>query len=507
MLKPRRRGRSVLTLFVTLLGIASLLPLLAQSRASGPGQAAQTTEPPSEASRQWLEEVVPYIITAEEKSVFLRLSNEAERGKFIEAFWRKRDPNPRTPENEFKIVYYKRIAMANQLFGLAGSPGWRTDRGRIFILLGPPHEVRRDLNPTTSSVTMFQAATETWGYWNLENPRLPYNMEFTFTDKYGSGNYVLEKGLSLGQGAGGGALDPSSLRFYFDNLENIAEALRNPFENLEKMRGVVTTEVSTNLIPLRPEIFFFKGLEKAVHVPIIVEIPYGALMPKTVAGTISLSLTLLLQVQNDAGQALFEKSRDIDPRFTSAEWDSLKDGSFELQTSLSLSLQPGTYRLQLLVVDNTGGKAGRAQQSILLPDFQTPDLSLSDVLLSAQTEDARRGKAQDVPQTPERPLLDIRRAFRPGEEMEVYFEIYNLTLSGDKGLNDLTVEYVFVRDGQALVRVPPERMAPANEKDCRVQTSFRLKNFEPGPYTLEVKVTDGRTGQSRTKAVAFSVSR
>jgi len=506
MLRPQLHGRHILILLATLLGLASPLPLLAPVPAPGPGQAAQTTEPPSESSRQWLEEVVPYIITAEEKSLFLRLPNEVERGKFIEAFWRKRDPNPRTAENEFKIVYYKRIALANKLFGLAGFEGWRTDRGRIFILLGPPHEVRRDLNPSASSVSMFQAATETWGYWNLQNPRLPYNMEFTFTDKYGSGNYILEKGLNLGQGAGA-ALDPSSLRFYFDNLENIAEAMRNPFENLDKLRGIVTTQVSTNLIPLRPEFFFFKGLEKTVHVPIVVDIPSAALAPKAIADTVSLSLTLVLQVQDNAGQALFEKSRDLDPRFTSAEWDSLRDGSFQLQTSLSLSLQPGTYKLQLLVVDNTSGKAGRAQQSILLPDFYTPELCLSDVLLSGQRTDEKKGEAQDAPQTPERPLREIRRAFRPGEEMKVYFEVYNLTLPEGQELNALTVEYAFLKDGQALVRVPPERMAPANERDCRVQTSLRLKNFEPGPYTLEVKVTDGHSGASRTKAVAFRVIR
>jgi hypothetical protein len=133
-----------------------------------------------------------------------------------------------------------------------------------------------------------------------------------------------------------------------------------------------------------------------------------------------------------------------------------------------------------------------------LPDFYTPELCLSDVLLSAQTEDEGRGKAQDVPQSPERPLREIRRAFRPGEEMKVYFEVYNLTLPEGQELNALTVEYAFLKGGQALVRVPPNRMSPASEKDCRVQTSLRLKNFEPGPYTLEVKVTDGHSGESRT---------
>jgi len=69
------------------------------------------------------------------------------------------------------------------------------------------------------------------------------------------------------------------------------------------------------------------------------------------------------------------------------------------------------------------------------------------------------------------------------------------------------VEYAFLKEGQALIRVPPEKMTLAKEKDCRVRTSFRLKNFRPGAYTLNVKVTDGHSGESRETAVAFSVIR
>jgi hypothetical protein len=283
--------------------------------------------------------------------------------------------------------------------------------------------------------------------------------------------------------------------------------MRNPFENLDKLHGLVTTQVSTNLIPLRPEFYFFKGLERTVHVPIVVDIPYAALTPKPLEGAASLSLTLVLQVQTSAGQVLVEKSRDLDPRYTAAEWASLKDASFQLQTALSLALRPEDYRIQLLVADNISGKVGRAQSSVRVPDFETAELGLSDVLLSAQTDDESRGQAPDAPRTPERPLREIRRAFRPGEEMKVYFEVYNLALPEGQELHALTVEYAFLKDGHALVRVPPERMAPAKEKDCRVQTSLRLKNFGPGPYTLEVKVTDGHSGESRTKAVSFSVIR
>jgi GWxTD domain-containing protein len=506
MLRPKSHGWRFLILFIILFGVGDSLPLLSHGPFFGQSQSGKKTEPPSEYSRQWLEEVVPYIITAEEKKMFLQLPNEVERGKFIENFWRKRDPNPQTAENEFKIGYYKRIALANKLFGQAGFEGWRTDRGRVFILLGPPHEIRRDLNPTRSSLTTFQGPSETWDYWNLQNPRLPYNMEFFFIDKFGTSNYVLEKGINLESGMGS-PLDLSSLRFYFDDMENIAEAMRNPFENLDKLRGIVTTQVSYSSIPLRPEIFFFKGLGKAVHVPLVVEIPYSALTRKNIEDTYYYSLTLLLNIKNSAGQVLFEKSKDLNSKHSLAEWNSLKDESFQLQTSLSLSLEPETYKLQLLAVDNYSGKVGLAQQVIRLPDFNTTELCLSDFLLSPQTNEERKSEPQEASQPPERPFREIRRAFRPGEELNIYFEVYNLTFPEGKEFNDLNVEYSFLKDGKSLVRVPRKKMNPSNEKDCRVQTSFRLKNFEPGSYTLEVKIIDGYSGQSLTKGIEFIVIR
>src|ERR1700676_4299555 len=89
--------------------------------------------------KKWLQEEVPYIISNEERSAFLQLQTNEEREQFIEAFWQRRDPTPDTVENEFKEEHYRRIAYANERFA-SGIPGWRTDRGRIYIIWGPPDE-------------------------------------------------------------------------------------------------------------------------------------------------------------------------------------------------------------------------------------------------------------------------------------------------------------------------------------------------------------------------------
>ena len=90
--------------------------------------------------RKWLNEDVAYIITDEERKAFKRLSTDDEREKFIEQFWLRRDPTPDTEENEYKEEHYRRIAYANERFA-SGIPGWKTDRGRIYIVYGPPDEI------------------------------------------------------------------------------------------------------------------------------------------------------------------------------------------------------------------------------------------------------------------------------------------------------------------------------------------------------------------------------
>ena len=90
--------------------------------------------------RKWMREDVRYILTSEERKAFVRLTTDEERENFIEQFWLRRDPTPDTQENEYREEHYRRIAYANERYA-SGIPGWRTDRGRIYITFGPPDEI------------------------------------------------------------------------------------------------------------------------------------------------------------------------------------------------------------------------------------------------------------------------------------------------------------------------------------------------------------------------------
>jgi GWxTD domain-containing protein len=129
--------------------------------------------------QKWLDEDVAYIITAQESRAFTSLKTDAEREQFIEAFWLRRDPNPETTENEYRAEHYERIAHANQNFGFNNRAGWRTDRGRIYIMYGKPDEVRTS------------ASKEVWIYRYL--PNTGSNIEIEFVDATGTGELRLRK--------------------------------------------------------------------------------------------------------------------------------------------------------------------------------------------------------------------------------------------------------------------------------------------------------------------------
>ena len=165
---------------------ASPAPVPSQ-RFFAPAPAGQAAPPePSKTSpyTRWLEEEVVYIITTQERDSFLRLETDKERTDFIEQFWLRRDPTPGTPENEFKDEHYRRIAIANLHFPTAkGTAGWKTDRGRIYILYGPPDEIDDHSTGDTAAAVPFID----WTYRYLDG--IGSNVKMEFVDPTGTHDF------------------------------------------------------------------------------------------------------------------------------------------------------------------------------------------------------------------------------------------------------------------------------------------------------------------------------
>jgi GWxTD domain-containing protein len=145
-----------------------------QARRATPGSSAR-----AEVYVKWLEEDVAYIITPEEKRAFQMLKSDEQREVFVEAFWRRRDPNPDTETNEYRDEHYGRVAHANEHFASAATAGWKTDRGRIYVMYGQPHSVSKTSDG------------ELWVYRVL--PGVGTNIEIKFVLDPATGDLRLQK--------------------------------------------------------------------------------------------------------------------------------------------------------------------------------------------------------------------------------------------------------------------------------------------------------------------------
>ena len=200
---------------------AAAVPLVA-------GQRADAKLP--ETYQRWLEDEVAYIIAPQEREVFLKLQSDRERDLFIDAFWKQRDPTPGTPENEFKTEHDRRIAYADKYLGRdSPRPGRRTDRGRIYIILGEPTDTQR----YTGKSSIYD--TEVWFYQGKTDLGLPAGFNIVFFKESGRGEFRLYSPVADGPQA--------LLAGYFGGQDHAAA--------YEKLRDVEPSlaPVSLSLIP------------------------------------------------------------------------------------------------------------------------------------------------------------------------------------------------------------------------------------------------------------------
>src|SRR5258708_27162263 len=195
----RRIGRPAIALLaLTFAAPAGLAQKKNKDQGQDPSEKPRNVKPElKKAYKDWLEKDVAYIITEEERKAFKKLETDEERENFIENFWRRRDPDPDTEENEYREEYFERIAYANEHYA-SGIPGWKTDRGRIYITFGKPDSVEshpsggnydRPSYEGGGSTTTYPF--ETWFYRYLAG--VGSGIEIEFVDPTGSGEYHIAR--------------------------------------------------------------------------------------------------------------------------------------------------------------------------------------------------------------------------------------------------------------------------------------------------------------------------
>src|SRR5215470_436704 len=551
-------ARVVRTLFATAFSILISLP---PSMAQQAQQAPDPKDPPAPQKltkeqkkkmgralkeldaqyKQWLQEDVIYIISPEERTAFLQLSTSEEREQFIEQFWLRRSSNPDLPENDFKEEHYRRIAYANEHFA-SGIPGWRTDRGRIYIIWGPADEV--DSHPTggTYDRPMEEGGGSTttypwekWRYRYLEG--IGNNVELEFVDPSGSGEYHLtmdpgEKdallhvpgaGLSLMESMGmatkadrftrsdgmtlpktmGGT--PASMN-EFNRLELYAKVQQAPPVKFKDLESLVTSRVVRDQVHFTWRTDFLKVTNDTVLVPVTVQIPNHQLSFQTKDGVHSATINIFGRVSTLTGRVVqtFEDvmSRDFP--------DSLFQQSVKLQSiyQKAVPLRPGLYRLDLVLKDVQSGNVGVVNTRLAVHQYEDAKLDSSSLILADQIEHVpakQIGAGQFVLGSSKvRPRLEAD--FSTTDKLGIYMQVYNLKADETTHKSNASFQYT-VRKGDQQVLQFKETSTDMKQSGDQVtiERLLPLATLAPGKYTLEISATDSLTNQTITRTADFTV--
>jgi len=493
--------------------------------------------------KKWLNEDVIYIISPEERSAFVHLTTNEEREQFIEQFWQRRNPDPDSAENTFKEEHYRRIAYTNEHYA-SGIPGWKTDRGRIYIMWGPPDEIDshpsggsydRPSNEGGGSTSTFPF--EDWRYRYLEGIGEDVNIEFvdpTMTGEYrltmdpsekdaltyvpGAGLTQMESlGLSSktarfnntdGTHTAYGPAGPTASQNEFTRLELNAKIQRPPPVKFKDLEAVVTSRLVKDQVKFDYRFDFLRITSDTVLVPITVQIPTRQLSFAEKDGVDSATVNLFARITTLSGRPVQTFEDTVHRDVPSALLQQSLSTSSIYQKAVPLS--PGLYRLDIVLKDVNSNNVGVVNTRLAVPRFEDDKLSASSLIIADQIQ---RVSAKDIGlgqfvlgDVKVRPKMDS--AFLPSETMGVFLQVYNLKVDEKTHKADVSVQFRVLKDKETepLKKFDlTSDQIPEHGEEMTLQNVVTLGSFGPGKYKLEVAVTDNLAKQTITPVSEFTV--
>ena len=499
--------------------------------------------------KKWLNEDVRYIITQEELSAFKQLSNDEERDQFIEQFWLRRDPTPDTPENEYKEEHYRRIAYANEHFA-SGVPGWRTDRGRIYIVYGPADEVESHPSGGTYTRPMEEGGGETstypfedWRYRYIEG--IGQEIKLEFVDASGTGEYRLtidpnEKDAMLNVPNAGltqyeqmglasktnritggpfasnaGPLQGSQATDEFDKLQLLAKIQTPPKVKFKDLEEKVNHHINVNLMPFEIRIDFVKVTGDTVLVPVTLQVKNKDITFASKEGIQRGTVNIFGRVTGITGRIAqtFEDTVQVDVP------NELLEKTME-RSSLywkAIPLRGGRYRFDVVVKDVNGDRVGTWSRGIMVPEFNEDKLASSSMILTDHLDKVANKSVGAgsfvIGETklayPHLDAADGKPAsFKHDQRMNLWMQVYNLQADGKTKKPSAVVEYdiVNVANNQSVLQSSESTETMGNVGDqITLEKSLSLTAFPPGVYKLTVKVDDNVSKQQIAPSVRFAV--
>jgi GWxTD domain-containing protein len=493
------------------------------------------------AYKTWLNEDVIYIISPEERNAFLQLSTNEEREQFIEQFWLRRSSNPDLPDNDFKEEHYRRIAYANEHYA-SGIPGWKTDRGRMYITWGPPDEIEshptggtydRPMEEGGGSTTTYP--WETWRWRYIEG--MGENVIMEFVDPSGSGEFHLtmdpsEKdallyvpgagltllesmgmaskvdrfsrsdGTHLGTSLGG---TPASMD-EFNRLDMYAKAFKPPEVKFKDLESLVTHRLVRDELKFFYRTDFMKVTNDTVLVPVTIQVPNNQLTFQAKEGIHTATMNIFGRVSTLTGRVVQTFEEPVSRDFP----DSLFQQSVKLQSiyQKAVPLRPGLYRLDLVIKDVQSGNVGVVNARLAVPRYEDEKLEASTLILADQIEHVpakQIGAGQFVIGSSKvRPRLE--GDFTTKDKLGIYMQVYNLKPDDKTHKSSATLQYT-VKKGNEQVMQFKETSADLKQTgdQITIERLLPLATLAPGKYTLEVDATDTLSNQTITRSADFTV--
>jgi GWxTD domain-containing protein len=501
--------------------------------------------------KKWLDEDVVWIISEEERQAFKQLSNDEERDQFIEAFWQRRDPTPDTEENEYKEDHYQRIAYANEHFA-AGIPGWKSDRGKIYIMYGKPDEIDSHPSGGTYERPIEEGGGETstfpfedWRYRYIDGIGQEVIIEFVDTCMCGDFHMTLDRsekdallytpnaGLTMyeqmgmtskasrftGNGLEKLGLGPDSASQAtkeFDRLEQFAKLQSPPPVKFKDLEEIVNTKIILNPMPFDVRSDFVKVTSDTVLVPVTIQMRNRDITFVNKDGVQRGTVNIFGRVSTLTGKVVqtFEDTVQVDvpaellPRTAenaSVYWKALP-------------LRPGRYKFEIAVKDVNGDRKGLWSRGVVVPDFSDDKLSTSTLIVADQMEAVPTksigtgsfviGAMKIRPRVG--PASGKPAVFKKDHDPKLNFwiQVYNLGVDEKTHKPSATFEYNItnVATNKSVIQKmeSTDTMTNAGEQ-VTLQKSIVSANLQPGTYKIEIKVNDNISKQTIDPSAMFAV--
>ena len=545
--------KKVFCLTLAALVITSSLPsVFAQDEKQKKSQERKQKEELKSVYKNWLEQDVDYIITDDERKAFKALKTDEERDQFIEQFWLRRDPDPDTPENEYKEQYHERIQYANERFA-SGIPGWKTDRGRIYIMYGKPDQL--ESHPSGGSYdrptwegggTTSTYPFEIWWYRHIDG--IGTDIEIEFVDPTGTGEYRIARSpyekdaLLYVPNAGNTLAEQLGMETRADRISGMysgggnrmfgGRAKDQPFERLQLLADLQKApaikypdlqvkadlpEIATDILPFSVRTDFFRLSAESVATSFTVQFDHTDLSFKNEGGGIyKAAANLYAKITGLSGR----KAGQFEDSITTARYSEDQLEVAQSQRSVyqkNVVLPPGRYKIDVVARDVISGKMGVLHHSFEVPRYQENQIATSTIVLAASIEpvvDSKKmlenngqfiiGRYKVKPH--------VSGVYKPGQNLAMFLQVYDAEMDQATLQPALKVEYSIMKGNEEILHIVEDGKTNLGKIDMKGQqltvmraVPLQEKLAQPGSYIVKIKITDLVSQKVVTPQTPFTV--